>query len=958
MLKKISVALAAVMLMTPVANAARSDQLSELNALIDECADKGYNTDYEKSATAVFEHFASLEETDLADTSLSSSQKSYYSGGMDKIYNETKANLNAYLAGTKSPFAAIDYPANATRKISGNIFTDGEGNPLLSTGFGHGQAVFDDADMLKTMGSSNIQTEIGPSFFAQPTPVPRWKVLCNSGCDADISVVEEEDGNKCMKIVNRVNEAETPNTYVLISQYIHVEPNTSYRISMNMRSDDNAQVYVYPNGWFNGSTPFGTTNEWSKKSLTMYKTGDENYINLFILTKSVSTVYIDDVSVVKNKSKVNLAKNPDFESDGEYYFEFDLLKSKLDAIDSAAKKGHSVDLLLSPHYMPQFMLTKYPEMKLTSTGIFFGYNINHPTAKQFISDYLEFVIPFVADCDGVQSICISNEPNFYTGREKAFYEPIFREWLKEKYGTIANLNATYGASYGDFSNISMPSSDLYRTPIGYDYLLFNEDQFASWHKMMADIIKKYTDKPIHAKMQDYLFFYDGYSQYKLLAGTDAELFAEFCDIAGNDATAYISQSGSMSGTMMWYDFLSSVTDKPVYNSEDHIITDENTNFSYEQGEHTRHDLLTGAIHGRSASSIWHWDYKGTSWPEGLFMQQPYTTYMTGKTMLDMQRLKNEISAFVTAEKDTAFYYSKATRLMTSDTLSYENALTKAYNAVTALGHKTGFVTERHPEKVNNYKTLILTSVTCLPESSAEAIAEFMKNGGNVIADSASALDKNEYGIAKTSDARAYIKNNATYVSSQSAAAYYNVYSAFGDVPVTVKNSSGSVAEDIDVKVADYKGNDLIYIASTDAVAKTVTLPGDWVDLISGAEVTNAISLGKYEPVLLISADALSATVTGTLTGVFGEKESSFAAKYKSEKEKNATVSIIAYDADGIKLGFAFSKETLRANEEKTFAGNLMYDNAAVFKLVVADNGTGKILYTAEFAKTTSTENRN
>ena len=126
-------------------------------------------------------------------------------------------------------------------------------------------------------------------------------------------------------------------------------------------------------------------------------------------------------------------------------------------------------------------------------------------------------------------------------------------------------------------------------------------------------------------------------------------------------------------------------------------------------------------------------------------------------MLDLKRVNNELAAFVTPDKDTAIFYSKASRIM--NTSAYETALENDYAALNALGHKIGFVTERHPEKISGYKTLVLPDVQCLPEESAAEIANFIRAGGHVIIDGSNSLAYSEYKIPTSSADREYIKNN-------------------------------------------------------------------------------------------------------------------------------------------------------------------------------------------------------
>lgn len=947
--KIISTVCASAMLFTITANAARIDQANELNSLVSEAESLGYSVEYEKAAAAVFERFSNVEEKDAANSDRTTAQREYNSQSMDRIFNETKSSLESFINGEKEGFGPIVFPAAGERTIKGNSFVDANGNPFQSVGFGHFTSVFDDADMLKTAGSNNIQTEIGPSTLARETSVPMWKVLKNNGCDADINVVEEADGNHVMRVTNRVNASEKPNTYVLISQYVPVKPNTNYLMSFDAVSSSDVNVIILPDSWNKREYVKIGTSKQTYNIGSRFKTGaEQRYTCFMIVVENAVTVDFDNIVFKEMTTGTNILENSDMEDEGIYYFEIDSLINKLNNLKAVKEKGFSVDLLISPHYMPTFIENAYPEMAMDNG--FLQYNINYPAAEKFIYDYVRFITPIIAAYDCVDSICLSNEPNYKSALKADFYNPLFRQWLQKKHGTIENLNAAHGSSYKSFDAISIPNGNTDAQPkasaLSYEYTLFNEEVFANWHKMMADIIKPYGI-PVHSKMQDYLFTFDDYSIRKLRAGTDAELFAEFCDIAGNDACIYNSSygEGSQISTMMWYDFLASVTDKPVYNSEDHVIEDDNTDFSDKQAQNVRYSLLSGAVHGRSGSTLWTWqeDYSAT----GLFADVPYSMYLTSRTMLDMARLNNELNALRTAENDVAVFYSKASRQMTiskwnSLNSTYEEALKDCYSAVTPLGVKTGFVTERHPEKVNKYKAVILPEVRHIPETAVKAVADYMRAGGKAVIYGSNTLGYTEYGISKSTDDRQYIKDNAIYVSSQTVNNYATALGTAGLDVVSVKDSSGSVVTGVDVKATEYKGDNLIFITNLNNSNKTVYLDDTtkMINLLTGDESEGELTLVPYEPVILspVKEEEPGETV------VLGENSVEFDVSYTPEASENIEMIVIVKDESGAVIGASY--QTLEKVKGITceFSGSIDCKNADSLNVVVFDSDTDAIIY--------------
>lgn len=933
---------------TSVLAATRTEQSEELHSLIDACEKAGLSVEYEKSATAVFDHYIPLEETDSSNDSLPAEQKNYNSQSMTKIYNETKSKLESYIAGTAKPLTVPEVTQDGIRNISGNIFTDSNGEPLYSMGFGHEIDVFYDEDVLKTIGSRNIQVEAGPLVTTLPTGVYLWKVLHNNDCDADVNIIEN-DGNKSLNIVNRSTAGD--NQYILISQIVPVEPNQRYVYSFDAVSEG-AHVAVFLGGFDNRQPDIWVdTTKTTYKPSKFFTTGsDQYYMNFMMAFDYGAPIEIDNIALTNMKTKENAIKNGDFEGEGNYYFHLDIIEDKLNAIKSISQKGYAVDLLLSPHYVPPHIKEAYPELFESNTSFGF-FNISHPEYRKLLKDYIEFIMSVSKGC-GIDSICLSNEPNYCSSAFYDYYNPLFREWMQNKYNNnIANLNTAHGKSYSSFDNVNIPSylknavGWPQADPMFYDYTLFNEEIFADWHKMMAETVKSVCpDMPVHAKMQDYLFFYDTYSPAKMLFGTDAELFSEFCDIAGNDATTYVSIPESRLGTMMWYDFLSSTTGKPVYNSEDHVILDYNDNFSDEEAHNVRYELLNGALHGLGASSLWEWGRLMSF--TTLFSYFPYATYKTGQTMLDLRRVNNELAAFVTDSPDTAFFYSKASRVMKS--YEYEDSLQQDYAAVTALGHKTGFVTERHPEKLSQYKTLILPNVQYLPETSVSEIADFMRNGGHVIIEGSSPMAYTEYGVAASTNDRTYIKNNAYYVSSRTAEAFNAAYAHFGEQTSFVYENT-AVAQGIDLKIAEYDGNSVIALTNVTDNDKTVTVLGSekYTNLYDMAVYSNEITLKPYEPMLLLPIRDSAHMQT---EAVFNQNTVSFKIDYSYTSDIKMSVVAVSRNGNGSPVGIAYSERNLSEGVLYTLSGTVNAKDAETVDFVLYNTDTKEIISSRTITK--------
>ncbi len=87
----------------------------------------------------------------------------------------------------------------------------------------------------------------------------------------------------------------------------------------------------------------------------------------------------------------------------------------------------------------------------------------------------------------------------------------FAHWLRDKYKTIENLNKTYGTvfwshCYDGFDDVILPAynscegdygdTKSHNPSLELDFYRFSSDSWVSFEKMQADIIRKYSDKPI------------------------------------------------------------------------------------------------------------------------------------------------------------------------------------------------------------------------------------------------------------------------------------------------------------------------------------------------------------------------------------------------------------------------------------------------------------------------------
>ena len=585
--------------------------------------------------------------------------------------------------------------------------------------------------------------------------------------------------------------------------------------------------------------------------------------------------------------KCGMARDRAF-ADGERYiysagdFEVNLSyvkKNIIPVLETAEKEDVAVCLLLSPHYAPNWIFEKYPDMRSKNVG-FIKYNIYHPKAKEMIEAFLNAVVPLVKDYKSLQSICISNEPAFNTMADCSDNEVIthdllpteeqeikgrnmlyeWQKYLRSRYNGIVELNSLLGSDYSDFSEVGMPD-DADDTPQFYQWYQWNNRQFAEWHKWMADIVKSLApDIPVHAKLMPVFGSSDSaYHRRFLKYGTDPEMFAEFTDMSGNDAWSFEGRAHlPLSYKLAWYDYLSSLKRMPIDNSEDHVIEDRDNNYSEIQAKRIYADMWQGAVHGRTLTQIWVWERSNVphATANGSILHRPDCVEAVGRACLDLNRLAFEAAAVQNCSRSCAILYSKPSRVFNRE---YSAQMFKAYEGALYAGFRPYFITEDKIDALMDFEMLIVAGTTNIYQKTADKIAEFIKKGKYVFIVGKMA-EQDEYN--RPLDARDY--TGAIYISppesgncpdAEFSQKITDCVLKYANHDIYIEEENG-VSYNIEWCKAEYDGRTLINLCSYDSAVRKVRIKSrkqdikEVRDLISGCELTGMIEAQPYTPMLL------------------------------------------------------------------------------------------------------------
>jgi hypothetical protein len=401
-------------------------------------------------------------------------------------------------------------------------------------------------------------------------------------------------------------------------------------------------------------------------------------------------------------------------------------------LDRAAKDHVAVNLLVSPHYFPAWALEKWPHLR-DGGGGFLGYDVHAPEARAVLEKFLRTAIPRIADHPALHSICLSNEPVFTEGTKSRFVREKWHRWLAREHGAVGTLNARWGKQYPAFDSVPVPPADFQAAPIVYEFVRFNQEAFAEFHAWMGGIIRQLApDVPIHAKIMIHA------ALMRHTAGPWSiapERFAAFSDFNGNDAIKFHHAEGPWAcGWQLenaGYDYQRSMADKPVFNSENHLIPDRL--LDWVPPDHIANVFWQGAIHGQSATTTWVWErtYEENHDFTGSIMHRPECVAAMGRTGLDLIRLAPEVTAFQRMPIQVALVWSPASLVAGQEHLDQVGL---AYEALNFCGVRVGFITEqqladygetgRLPQQLAQLKLLVVAGVSRLPQRAAQGVARF------------------------------------------------------------------------------------------------------------------------------------------------------------------------------------------------------------------------------------------
>ncbi|ODN30307.1 beta-galactosidase [Fervidobacterium thailandense] len=406
-------------------------------------------------------------------------------------------------------------------------------------------------------------------------------------------------------------------------------------------------------------------------------------------------------------------------------FDFSLLD---EAVSLLKDNGMKVIMGTPTATPPAWLVKKYPEiLPVDYSGRVrsFGSRRHYSTNSKVYRDYALRITEMYAKHfgDSVDAWQIDNEFGCH-GTTYSFSEAdrkAFIEWLKAKYGTIEELNRSWGTVfwsqiYSDWDEIVFPiNTPTFENPHQMlDIYRFMSDSSIEFLRLQADVIRKYSSKPItHNFMVDFMDIdYRKMARYVDFVSWDNYIATEVYDPLRQSANHSLMRS------LKHAPFL-------VIEQQPGRVNWRQRNENYSASHlsmWTKQCYLNGAM----GVMVFRFDqirFGAEQFHGGLL---DYAGRVT-KRLEEFSKCKAELGETVIPKREVAIYFDYEVEWMhrinhVNRDFRYWDSLVEIYRAVKRLGYNVEFVFS--DDELNGYSLLIVPYALHIPEEFRMRISKF------------------------------------------------------------------------------------------------------------------------------------------------------------------------------------------------------------------------------------------
>ena len=418
-----------------------------------------------------------------------------------------------------------------------------------------------------------------------------------------------------------------------------------------------------------------------------------------------------------------------------------------------------VDILMG-HGLPylKWLFQEHPDLD-DGKGHFIDYDISHPVAQATWRRYYAGLAPLLKELPELLAYDLANEPKFPLWTKHT--ESGYRSWLKNQYQAIDALNTAWGTSYESFDECQPRVPHRRKSPASwYDWCIYNRNRVTEFFKVLVDAIRE-EDKEtlLHIKIVGEDMFFPGTQDN----GMDRDMLMDSTEIQGTDVRPIpealwspFTASIDWVGQNMAFDFMKSTRPSaPIFDSEWHVTqTVRYRDHTDIPAEHIETALWLAHLHGMSANLTWYWSRENgperKTWGDfakyfrGSFLAQPLVVNAYGRTMVELNALSEEVSAFPAGPRPIRFYYSRPSAIQDP---MFCAGLWTVYGAANFLGRGIGFLNDRQIEagEFDDCEVLVVSFARFASDKVIESIERFIDEGGTVVMIGPESLTRDPWG---------------------------------------------------------------------------------------------------------------------------------------------------------------------------------------------------------------------